>query len=79
MSLYLSLNKLHSVHPSSISAGGLILLTNFQKGGAWQDLSSQDLRGWLLGKIEVTFFGVRGEGVAFLHIKSEIFNDQKGL
>ena len=69
VSLYLSSNKLHSMYPSSISAGGLILLTNFQKGGAWQDLSSQDLRGWLLGKIEVTFFGVRGEGVAFFTYK----------
>ena len=42
VSSYLSSNKLHSVHPSSFSAGvgvcGLSILLNFQKGGTWQDL-----------------------------------------
>ena len=42
VSSYLRSNKFHSVHPSSLSAGGgLSLLLNFQKGGAWQDLSPQ--------------------------------------
>ena len=64
VSSYLSSNKLHSVHPSSFSAGG---------GGVWFEPSNifskrrarQDLRGWLLGKIGVSFF----RGLQFLHKK----------
>ena len=76
---YLSSNKLHSVHPSSISAGVLILLPNFQRGLT----RSQDLRGWLLGKIGVIVFEGGGRGGCSFYIKnklkSEIFNDKKGL
>ena len=40
---YLNSSKLHSVHHSSLSAGGggLSVPPNYQKGGVWQDLSSQ--------------------------------------
>ena len=60
VSSYLSSNKLHSVHPSSHSAGGgLSLLLNFQKEGLDRIsvLKFQDLRGWVVAaKIGVTFF-----------------------
>ena len=64
VSSYLSSNKLHLMHLSSLSAGvgvgwaGLNLLLNFQKGRLDRVtvLRSQDLRKWLLGKIGVTFF-----------------------
>ena len=46
VSSYLSSNKLHIVHPSSLSSGGegdggLSFSLNFKKGRAWQDLSPQ--------------------------------------
>ena len=72
-SSYLSSNKLHSVYPSSLFAGGgLSLLLNFQKEelDRISVLRSQDLRGRLLGKIGVTFF----RGVADTNIY-----DKKGL
>ena len=68
VSLYLSSKKLHSVQPSSLSAGGLSLLPNFQKGGAWQNLSSQisGSQRVVAGKDRGDFF----EGVLqFLHKK----------
>ena len=74
----------HSVHPTPSPAPpfllvgeGLNLQPNFQKGGAWQDLSFY--RG-AAGKEGVTFF--RGWGLQFSKkknkkLKSEIFNDKK--
>ena len=41
---YLNSSKLHSVHHSSLSAGGgggLSVPPNYQKRGVWQGLSSQ--------------------------------------
>ena len=70
------------MHLSSISAGcGLSLLLNFQKGGAWQDLSPQ-ISGFqrvVAGKDRGDFFQ---RGCSFYiknKLKSEIFNDKKGL
>ena len=68
----------HSVHSPPISAGGLSLLPNFQKGGL---TGSQFLVG-LLGKTEVTFTGGgRGRWSSFYikKIKFEIFNDKRSL
>ena len=70
------------MHLSSISAGcGLSLLLNFQKGGAWQDLSPQ-----ISGSQRVVAGKDRGDvfqrGCSFYiknKLKSEIFNDKKGL
>ena len=62
--------KSHSVHPPpAFSAGGLSLQSNFQKGGAWQDLNFQRR---VAGKERDDFF--RGSvgyvgGVQFLHKK----------
>ena len=44
----------------SVGGGGLNLLPNFQKGGAWEDFNFE--RG-VVGKEGVTFF--RGEGLQF--------------
>ena len=60
---------------SPISAGGLSLLLNFQKGGL--DRISI-FSGGLLGKREVNFSG----GSSFYiknELKSEIFNDKRSL
>ena len=63
----------HSVHP--LSAGGLNLLSNFEKGGL--DRTSA-LRGVFLEKREVTFF--RGVAIFTKKInKSEMFNNKKSL
>ena len=80
MSSYLSSKKLHSVHASPLSAGGggghwgVSLLTDFRKGVAWQDL-----RRWLLGKIGVTFFRGFADFAKKIKLRSETFNDKKGL
>ena len=72
------------MHLSSISAGcGLSLLLNFQKGGAWQDLSPQisGSQRVVAGEDMGDFF--QGEGGCSFSIKNklkfEIFNDKKGL
>ena len=79
LSLYLSSEKLHRVHPSSLFLGGWALYQIFKRErlDRISVLRSQDLRGWLLGKIGVTFFR---EGCSFYvknKLKSEIFNDEK--
>ena len=64
VSSYLSSNKLHRVHLSSLPAGGGEWVrwvgpsTIFKKEGLDRVtvLRSQDLRKWLQGKIGVTFF-----------------------
>ena len=83
---HLSSNKLHSVHLSSLSVGvgrrtGLSLLLNFQKEGAWENLSPQ-----ISGSQKVVAGKDRGDffqgGCSFYiknKLKSEIFNDKKGL
>ena len=67
--LYIYTYLIHSVHPTlPLSAGGLTLPPNFQKGWTWQGLFFQ--RRWP--------FSVGN----FLHknkLKSRIFNDKKGL
>ena len=62
-------------------SGGLNPLLNFQKGGAWQDLSPQ-----ISGSQRVVAGKDRGDvfqrGCSFYiknKLKSEIFNDKKGL
>ena len=85
VSSYLSSNKLHSVYASSLSAGGgeggLSLLLNFQKGGAWQDLSLQisGSQRVVAGKDRGDFFQVGCSFYIKNKLKSEIFNDKKGL
>ena len=82
---YLNSSKLHSVYPSSLYAGGggggLSVPSNYQKGEAWQDFSSQisGSQRVVAGKDRGDFF----QGVAAFYmknkLKSEIFNDKKGL
>ena len=92
VSSYLSSNKLHSVHPSSLSTGGrgeegctlwsahygCTLPLNFQKGGAWQDLSPQ-ISGSQRVVAEKDTDDFFQEGCSFYiknKLKSEIFNDK---
>ena len=78
VSSYVSSNKLHSVQPSSLSAGSGGVL-NFQKEGAWQDLSPQ-----ISGSQRVVARKDRGDffqGDCSFYIKnklkSEVFNEKK--
>ena len=79
---YLNSSKLHSVHHSSLSAGGgLSVPPNYQKKGVWQGLSSQisGSQRVVAGKDRGDFFQ---EGCSFYiknKLKCEIFNDKKGL
>ena len=79
VSSYLSSNKLHSVHPSSLSAGG--------RGDGWFEPSTKfSKRRGLTGSQRVVAGKDRGDffqgGCSFYiknKLKSEIFNDKKGL
>ena len=68
---------MHSVHPPPpFLLGGLNLLPNFHKGGAWQDLNFET---GVAGKEGRNFFQ---EGLQFYKknkLKSAIFNDKKSL
>ena len=87
VSSYLSSNKLHSAQYALLlsfcweGGGGLSLLLNFQKGGAWQDLSPQisGSQRCAAGKDRADFY----HGGCSLYIKnklkSEIFNNKKDL
>ena len=86
VSSYVSSNKLHSVHPSSLSAGsggvaggGLSLLLNFQKEGAWQDLSPQisGSQRVVAGKDRGDFFQGDCSFYTKNKLKSEVFNEKK--
>ena len=78
VSSYLSSNKLHSVHPSSFSAGG---------GGVWFEPSTKfSKRRGLTGSQRVVAGKDRGDffqgGCSFYiknKLKFEIFHDKKGL
>ena len=66
---YLSSNKLHSVHPSPHFCWGVDPSAEFSKRGLKR---SQDLRGWLLGKIGVTFFEGGGRGGCSFYVKKKL-------
>ena len=69
----------HSVHSAPISAGGLSLLPNFQKGG----LDRISIFSGVAGKDRGHFYrgGGRGRWSSFYikKIKFEIFNDKRSL
>ena len=71
---------LHSMHHPPLSAGGLSLQPNFQKGGRWGGgLTGPQLLKGVAGKEGGDFF----QGGCNFHIsnklKSETFNDKKSL
>ena len=61
---------------SPLSAGGLNLLLNFQKGGPWQDLNFES---GVAGKEGGNFFQGELQFYKKNYLKSEIFNDKKSL
>ena len=62
--------------PLPFLLGGLNLLPNFQKRGAWQDL---DFERGIAGKEGVTFFRWSCNFHKKNKLKSEMFNDKKSL